>query len=219
MTIGLLLEEIRLWIEQVILTFGYVGIGLAMFVENLFPPIPSEVVLLFSGSLASQGSLSVVGILIASTLGSLGGALVIYAVGVWSDERLIRRFVARYGQYLLLDEQELDRALLGFDRYGPTFVLTARIVPVIRSLISLPAGMSRMDMRRFLLFTTLGTSVWNAFLCGLGFVLGNNWGRMLSFFDHYEHFVLGLSVALAVAFIIWKVRQRRLRAARSAASL
>jgi membrane protein DedA with SNARE-associated domain len=97
-------------------------------------------------------------------------------------------------------------------------VLTARIVPVIRSLISLPAGMSRMDMRRFLLFTALGTSLWNAFLCGLGFVLGNNWAQMLAFFDQYEYFVLGLSAALVFAFIAWKVRQRRLRAAKSAAT-
>jgi membrane protein DedA with SNARE-associated domain len=205
MSLSYLLDTIRVWIEQLILSFGYIGIGLAMYIENLFPPIPSEVVLLFSGSLVAQGSLSFVGVLIASTLGSLLGALTIYFIGIWSDERIVRHFIRRYGRFLFLKEYELDTALNFFIRYGPIIVFFGRVIPIIRSLISLPAGIKRMKMQQFLLFTVLGTVAWNWVLSGLGMLLGNSWSVVLHFVDQYQDAVIWLGVLSVLLFIAWKL--------------
>ncbi len=215
MSLSYLLDNIRVWIEHLILSFGYIGIGVAMFIENMFPPIPSEVVLLFSGSLVAQGSLSIVGVLIASTVGSLLGALTIYAIGVWSDERIIRSFIRRYGRFLSLEEYELDTALDVFIRFGPPMVFFGRVIPIIRSLISLPAGIRRMKMRQFLLFTVLGTAAWNTVLSGLGVLLGSRWPVVLHFVDQYQNAVIVMGVLSIVLVIVWKFGRWRQQTAES----
>lgn len=215
MSLSQVVDRISIWVEQLILSFGYVGIALAMFIENLFPPIPSEVVLLFAGSLVAKGSLSLPGVVIASTIGSLIGALMIYAIGAWSDERIVRRLIRRYGRFILLEEHELDTVLTVFIRYGPIMVLVGRVMPLIRSLISLPAGLKRMKMQQFLLFTLLGTVSWNAVLGGLGMWLGSRWPVVLRFVDQYETAVLWVGALFILAMVVWKMLQWRQRAARS----
>lgn len=208
-----LLELIRVWLEQLIMAIGYAGILFAMFIENLFPPIPSEAILLFSGFLVKTGDLTFTGVLAVSVLGSLLGAIVIYYLGVWADEPVLRRFIRRYGRYLFLPESQLDQALQVFGRHGQKMVFFGRMIPVVRSLISVPAGLNRMPLGRFILLTLIGSTIWNTILTGAGVLLGQNWERMLAFTERYEDLVL---VVLAAIMLVWfgrplaqRWRQRR----------
>lgn len=202
-----LLDQIRVLIEQVVTHLGYPGIALVMFIENIFTPIPSEVVMPFAGFRVAAGQYSFWSILIAGTFGSVLGALVIYYIGVWADERVIRACVRRYGRFLFVSEDDLDRSLRVFDRYGDSIILFGRLVPMVRSLVSLPAGMNRMPLGRFLFFTTLGTSLWTGLLAYVGMALGENWESLLGYVKQYEQVTLITLAALATGFVIVRVWQ------------
>lgn len=205
------LERMRLWIEAAVAFLGYPGIVLVMALENIFPPIPSELVMPFAGFLVADGQYSFVGVVVAGTLGSVLGALVLYYFGRWSDERLVRRFVRRYGRFLGVSEKDLDTALGYFARYGEAIVFFGRLIPLVRSLISIPAGMQRMPLRTFLAYTVLGTTLWCAALGYAGLLLGENWAAVLGFIKQYQRVVLGaLAVALAL-FVYSRVRAVRRR--------
>jgi len=208
-----ILDKLSILIEDIIAALGYPGITLVMFLENIFPPIPSEIVMPFAGFLvADNGEMTFPGIVIAGALGSVLGALVIYYVGVWADDLVIRRFIRRYGRYFTVSEQDLDRALSFFDRYGEAIVFFGRLIPIIRSLISLPAGMKRMPLRRFLLFTALGTAIWTALLSAAGVILKENWEDILTFIDTYQMVtlvVVGAAVLVLVIRRYWSVWTQR----------
>jgi membrane protein DedA with SNARE-associated domain len=204
-----ILDQIRIWIEQIISAMGYPGITFVMLVENLFPPIPSEVVMPFAGFLVVDGRFSLPGIILAGTLGSVLGALVIYYIGLWSNERVVRRFIRRWGKYFLLSEDDLDRALNVFDRYGEIIIFVGRLIPIIRSLISLPAGMQRMSMPKFLLFTTMGTAIWSGILGYAGVLLGENWEEILDIVDRYEKATAAVLIVLVVVFVGYRLRDMR----------
>lgn len=197
-----LLDQIRMLLEHLILSFGYVGIALAIFVENIFPPIPSEAILLFAGFLAGEGQLSVPWVIVSATLGSLLGTGVIYYIGVWGDERVLRRLLRRYGHPLVFNEAQLDQSLRIFRKYGPIMVFVGRMIPMVRSLISLPAGLDRMPLGRFWLLTSLGTLIWNSILTIAGVMLGQNWEQMLVFTERYEKGVLLLLVLGAILLVL-----------------
>lgn len=207
------LEGVRQIVEQVVSTLGYPGIALIMFAENFFPPLPSETMMLFSGFLVGEGKLSLHGVLIAGTAGMLLGALLVYYLGRWLDDRVIRAFVNHYGRFLTISERELDRALAAFSRYGGLLVVFGRFIPIIRALIALPAGMSRMPLRRFILFITLGSVLYNSVQVLIGAFLGENWTQMLTFVEQYEDLVIVGAAALIVALVVfWYARSRtRLR--------
>ena len=213
MSMAEILDKLSILIEDIIAALGYPGITLVMFLENIFPPIPSEIVMPFAGFLvADNGEMTFPGIVIAGTLGSVLGALVIYHVGVWADDLVIRRFIRRYGRYFTVSEQDLDRALSFFDRYGEAIVFFGRLIPIIRSLISLPAGMKRMPLRRFLLFTALGTAIWTALLSAAGVILKENWEDILTFIDTYQMVtlvVVGAAVLVLVIRRYWSVWTQR----------
>jgi membrane protein DedA with SNARE-associated domain len=204
-----ILDQIRIWIEQIISAMGYPGITFVMLVENLFPPIPSEVVMPFAGFLVVDGRFSLPGIILAGTLGSVLGALVIYYIGLWSNERVVRRFIRRWGKYFLLSEDDLDRALNVVDRYGEIIIFVGRLIPIIRSLISLPAGMQRMSMPKFLLFTTMGTAIWSGILGYAGVLLGENWEEILDIVDRYEKATAVVLIVLVVVFVGYRLRDMR----------
>lgn len=204
-----LMEQVRLLIEEIILLLGYPGIALVMLLENLFPPIPSELVMPFAGFLAADGKLNLVAAIVAGTLGAVTGAVCLYYIGRWADEPLIRRFLRRYGRYLLMPESDLDRALDFFNRYGPPIVFFGRLIPIVRSLISIPAGMHRMPLGSFLLFTALGSTIWTTFLAVAGLFLGANWQRILDFTKQYERLTLVVLAIAAVIFVVVQVRRLR----------
>ncbi len=174
-----LVEQLRVWVEQVIFLFGYPGITLLMLLENVIPPIPSEVVLPFAGFLVVSGKFNYWGVVVSATLGSVLGALVLYGLGRTVDERRLRGLVRRYGWLLQLTEADLDRSLVAFDRYGGALVLFGRVLPLIRSLVSIPAGLYRMKLGPFLFLTALGSAVWSGLLAYAGVLLGARWSEIL----------------------------------------
>lgn len=196
-----IMETVRAWIEQIIAALGYPGIALVMLVENLFPPIPSELVMPFAGFMVGRGAYSLPWVVLAGTLGSVLGALALYYVGMFAGEPLLRPFLRRYGRYFLLREADLDRSMAAFERHGDMIVLGGRVIPLVRSLISLPAGMNRMPIGRFLLFTTIGSAIWTAILTLAGMILGANWQLVLGAVDRYQKLVLFALAALALAFV------------------
>jgi membrane protein DedA with SNARE-associated domain len=209
-----LLESLRHLIEQLIQLLGYPGIFLIMLAENLFPPIPSEFVMPFAGFLAARGQLSLFWAIVAGTLGSVVGAIILYYVGLWAGEPVVRVFIRRYGRYWLLSEADLDRTIAFFEKRGEAVVLFARVIPIFRSVISLPAGTSRMPMGKFLLFTTIGAAIWTTVLAGAGVVLGENWDVILGLVRQYERLII-VAVVLAVAIFVTR-RLMALRAGRAA---
>ncbi len=180
------LEQLQIWIEQIIRTTNYIGIALLMLAENLFPPIPSEIVMPFAGFLVNDGMLSLWGVLLAGTIGAVAGAGVIYYVGSRTTEAGVSDWVARHGKWLLLQSEDIERVMRTFRQRGSWIVFIGRFIPGIRSLISLPAGVERMALTPFLLYTTLGTLAWNGLLVGGGMILGENWQRILDWIDRYE---------------------------------
>ncbi len=205
-----LLEQVGGWIESLIAAIGYPGIVLAMALENIFPPIPSEAVLPFAGALSAKGEMNFWGAVAAGTVGSLIGAVALYAIGYFAREAGVRRIVEAYGKYALVSEKDLDRAAAWFERYGEAIIFFGRLIPIIRSIISVPAGYTRMNMARFLIYTTLGTTLWNLILTYIGRALGENWADISELMAPYENgalVVMGLAVA---AFVGWRaVRWRR----------
>jgi membrane protein DedA with SNARE-associated domain len=200
------LEQMRIWVEQVILTLGYFGIALVMFIENIFPPIPSEVVMPFAGSLVAKGELTFSGVLISGTIGAVVGATAIYYLGVWLEASKIRTWFGKYGRFLLMSEADFDQAMATFDKNGKKMVLAGRVIPTIRSLISLPAGLEEMRVPTFLLYTSLGTVVWNIILAYGGFLLGQNWEAILAWVRRYETAIwVGLAI-LTVYFVYRRLR-------------
>ena len=164
------------WIQNLMDSLGYVGIVLLMFLENIFPPLPSELVMLAAGFAAARGDLHMVGVVLAGTLGSVLGAPPLYWLGIAVGEERLTRWADRWGRWLTVSGDEVRRADAWFDRFGHRIVLFARVVPGVRSLISIPAGISGMPLPKFLLYTALGTAVWSGVMAGLGHALG----------DHYE---------------------------------
>jgi membrane protein DedA with SNARE-associated domain len=201
--VGSILEAIGGWVQGIIEALGYPGILLVMALENVFPPIPSELVMPLAGFMASGGTFNVIGVVIAGMLGSMVGALALYYIGVWADESVIRRFIRRWGRLLLLSENDLDLALQYFERHGQAVIFFGRLIPIIRSLISIPAGMSRMSMPRFLFFSALGTTLWSAALTYAGWVLGENYDQVSAFVSRYQNIVIAL-VVIAIAFFVYR---------------
>ncbi len=197
-----IMAQVQTWIEAIIQSIGYGGITLVMFAENLFPPIPSELVMPFAGFIVAKGEMNVVAVLIAGTLGAVLGALALYYIGMWADEVIVRRFVRRYGRFFMISEHDLDRTLAFFNNHGQKMVFFGRLIPIVRSLISVPAGMNRMPLGRFLAWTMLGSLIWNIFLTYAGIVLGANWENVLGIVDRYEKIVAGL-IIIGVLYFVW----------------
>jgi membrane protein DedA with SNARE-associated domain len=208
-----MLSEIAAWvaktIESIILALGYPGIALVMLVENLFPPIPSELVMPFAGFLAAQGRMDLLTVILSGSVGSILGALILYYFGWWADEAIIRTFIRRWGRYIGVSEGELDRALAFFARYGDAVVFFGRLIPIIRSLISIPAGMRHMPLGRFLFFTTIGTVIWNVALTLAGLWLGARWEEVLSFLKVYQNLTLAVCVIAVIGFIVLRITRAR----------
>lgn len=198
------------WIQGIMEDFGYIGVFFLIMLENLFPPIPSEVILTFGGFMTTFTDLSVTGVIIASTLGSVAGGIILYGIGLLLDVERLVKIVDKYGRILRLTRNDVYKADSWFDHYGFWTVFFGRFVPVIRSLISIPAGMSNMKFWLFLLLTTLGTLIWNTVLVHIGAALGDNWTKIVEVMDVYSNIayvVIGVSFLL---FVIWYVRKKQL---------
>lgn len=196
------------WVTNVIETLGYPGLTILVALENLFPPIPSEVILPLAGFLTGQGRFSFVLVLISSTLGSLIGALILYAIGVGLGRGGIRRLFERYGHLALLTPEDLTRAEEWFDRWGPIAIFTGRLVPVVRSLVSIPAGYRRMPLVQFIPLTVFGSLLWNGALVSLGWAFGENWHVIEDYVGWLQYVVIALVAFLLLRFVWARLRRR-----------
>lgn len=199
------------WITNMMEQFGYWGILLLIALENVFPPIPSEVILTFGGFMTTYTNLTVVGVIAVATIGSIIGALILYGVGYLVNVDRLEQWVGKYGKYLRLKKEDIRRADAWFDRYGYWTVLFCRMIPLIRSLISIPAGMSKMKFGLFMLFTTIGTLIWNTILVSVGAAVGGNWEKIVEFMDVYSHIAYALIAVIGIAAVIWFLRIWRKR--------
>lgn len=211
---------VRDLITQLYETVGYVGLAFWVALESVIVPIPSEIVLPFAGFLVGAGTAlepitgapwSFVLTVVAGTAGALIGAWIAYAIGYFGGRPLI----VRWGRYLLFDEDDLHRTEAFFARYGAAASLIGRVIPIIRSLVSFAAGVGKMPILPFTVYTVIGSAVWVTFLVGMGVVLGASWEEILPWLKRYEYVILGLLAAAVIAFVAWKIRGRR-RGSRSA---
>jgi membrane protein DedA with SNARE-associated domain len=184
------------WITSVISAYGYAGIVLLMLGENIFPPIPSELIMPLAGFVAAKGELNPVLVVLAGTLGSVLGALPWYYAGRWVGEERMCALAARHGRWLTLDEQDLGKAIRWFERHGRMAVLFGRLVPTVRTLISLPAGMARMPLTPFLLYSSVGSLAWTAALAAAGYVLESNYHLVGDYLDRASKILIGLIVLI-----------------------
>lgn len=199
---GDLLGDLGTWAVDVIDRLGYAGLAFLVALENVFPPIPSEIILPLAGFLTGEGRMNYFVALLAATAGSVAGALILYWAGYAFGETRVRAIVDRRGKWLRLDQADVDRADAWFDRHGAIAVMSCRVVPIVRSLISIPAGLRRMPLGRFVLYTAIGSAVWNAVLIGAGWVLGDNWEAVEGYVGYLQYVVLA-AAAVALAWWVW----------------
>lgn len=198
-----ILRTLIQWTLRIIETGSYPGLVFVTVLENVFPPIPSEAILPFAGFLSVTGKFNIWLVILSGTLGSLLGALVLYAFGYYGGEKIVRVFINKYGKYMLLQEEDLDGAIAFFKKNGRPAVLTARVIPIFRSIVSIPAGLAKMPLPEFIFFTILGTGFWCTILAFLGRILGENWTLVSVWLGRYEKIILAL-VVVVLGYIVYK---------------
>ena len=194
------------WIQNLMDSMGYFGILFLMIVENVFPPIPSELIMPSAGFAAARGDMNLVVVVLMGTLGSVLGTLPLYYLGRAFGEKRLMEWADRHGKWLTLSGKDIKQADDWFDRHGTKAVLFGRMVPGIRSLLSLPAGMSEMPMVKFLIYSAIGSALWSGALATAGYLLGENYDQVEQYIGPASKIILGLVV---VAAVVWFIRRRR----------
>ena len=185
-------------------TLGYTGILLTMAIESACIPLPSEIIMPFSGYLVTTGQFTMLGVTLAGAIGNVIGSIAAYYVGVWGG----RPFVERYGPYFLMSHRDLDIADRWFAKYGEAAVFFSRMLPVIRTFISLPAGIAKMHFPRFVLFTFIGSIPWCYALAYVGVKMGQQWDQLREYFHEFD-VVIGIGLALLIGYFLWSHWPRR----------
>lgn len=196
------------WITNTMNSLGYVGIGLLMFLENLFPPIPSELIMPLAGFTIAQGKMTFAPAIAAGVIGTMLGALPWYYIGKAVGEKRLRQWADRYGKWLSIGSSDIDKAKHWFDRHGTKTILFCRLVPGVRTFISIPAGFSEMPLLPFLLYSTIGTFAWVTLLTVAGYYFGANYHLIEEYIGPLSKIVLA---ALVAWFILWLVRKQMRR--------
>jgi membrane protein DedA with SNARE-associated domain len=198
---GDFLNQITVFLEQIVYSIGYPGIWLVMFLENIFTPIPTEPFLPLAGFLAAEGDMTFIGVWLAATTGATVGSFVIYMVGRAGGEPVVRGIIDRFGRLVGITQAELDRGLAFFNKWGAVAVFFGRFIPVVRPAVSLISGISRLNPATFLIFTALSSSLANLFWISVGYFLGENWSQILATADASPVLVIGvIGAILVVAF-------------------
>ncbi|ENW82953.1 hypothetical protein F909_01230 [Acinetobacter sp. ANC 3929] len=190
------LEE---WVLSIMEKLGYLGIAFLMFLDNVFPPIPSEIIMPSAGYTASKGELTLIGVIIAGSAGSILAAMLLYWVGRKVPQQRLFNFIARYGKYLRIQVADLEKALMWFNKHGHRIVFFGRMIPAVRSLISIPAGMSKMPFAKFMFYSIAGTVIWTSFLAYIGFHFSENQALMNAIMQRISYLIL----AIVILYIAW----------------
>lgn len=193
--------------------YGYLGIAFLIAIENIFPPIPSEIILTFGGFITLSTNLTIFGVIISSTIGSVIGATCLYLIGrLLTKERLYKVVEGRIGKLLRFKKEDIDKSEDWFLKKGNITVLLCRCIPIVRSLISIPAGMTKMKTSLFIIYTTIGTAIWNTILTYLGSIAGNAWGAVVEYINMFSKSILVLIILSSIITIIvfYKKRQKEI---------
>jgi len=194
-----MLHEMAQWVTDQIFDMGYLGIFLLMLIESSFIPFPSEIVLIPAGYLASKGDMNITMIMFSSLIGSIMGALINYFGALYVG----RKFLLKYGKYILVSEETLNKMESFFKKHGAISTFSGRLIPGIRQLISIPAGLSKMDLKIFILYTSLGAIIWSAILVVLGYMIGENQTLINEYLPQIITVTL-VSVAIIIGIYIYK---------------
>ena len=189
------------WIVSLVESTGYLGVAFLMFAENVFPPIPSELIMPLAGFSAARGEMNIVAVVLSGTAGSLAGLSLWYYAGRRLGIARLKALSARHGRWLTLSPGDVDRANDWFHRHGPAAVFFGRLVPAVRTLISVPAGVSGMGLAPFLAWSAAGTLIWSSLLAGAGYLLEGQYERVAAYLDPVSNVVAGL----LVAYYLWRV--------------
>lgn len=197
------------WIITIMNRFGYLGVAGLIGLENIFPPIPSEVILTFGGFMTTCTNLTFTGVVVSSTIGSLIGAILLYGIGwILSYDKLCRILSGKTGKILHLYPEDIDKAVSWFDKRGNYTVFFCRFIPIVRSLISIPAGCAKMKMLPFLLLTTAGSFIWNTVLVYLGALAGKSWSKIAGYMDTYSTIVLIILIIAVLSALYFFIKSR-----------
>jgi len=200
-----MIELLAHWIIQVIDATGYMGIFILMTLESALIPIPSEVTMPFSGFLVSKGSFDFWLVAAVGATGNLVGSLLAYYLGYFGEDT-VRHIIRKYGKFILISEKEYDHAERWFRKYGEAIVFTSRLLPVIRTFISLPAGIARMNIKKFVIYSLVGSFLWSLFLTYIGVILGKNWNSLGQYFHKFDIAISIVGFAMVAFYIYHKYK-------------
>ncbi len=192
-------------IISVISTSGYLGIFLLMTAESALIPIPSEVTMTFAGYLATTGKFNLLLVIFTGAIANLVGSWLAYWLGLWGEKHVIIGLIKKYGKYLLISENEFEKSEKWFRKYGEKITFFSRVLPVVRTFISLPAGIAKMSFKKFTLYTFVGSLIWSTFLAYIGYILGKNWNSLHPYYQKFEYIIVGAAILLVGYYIYHKV--------------
>ncbi|MCH7336601.1 DedA family protein [Acinetobacter sp. NIPH 2699] len=193
------------WILSIMEKLGYLGIAFLMFLDNVFPPIPSEIIMPSAGYTASKGDLRLIGVIIAGSIGSLLAAMLLYWIGRKIPQQHLFHIIERYGKYLRINTTDLEKSLTWFEKYGHRVVFFGRMIPAVRSLISIPAGISKMPFNKFMTYSAAGTVIWTSFLACLGYYFSENQALMSMIIQRVGYIIL----TIVLLYIFWRFAKKR----------
>ena len=203
-----MIQSIIDWLVNAISTIGYPGVFISVFLESFFAPIPSEIILPFSGFVASTGKMDLVFVMVIATVAAYLGSLPFYFIGKWGEKPVIN-FINKYGKYLFIQQKDVDKVFGAFDKYGKGVVFFGRLIPMIRTLISFPAGVAKMQFARFSMYTLFGSLTWNILLTYAGYQLGDHWSVVSKWIEKYQNVILVLIIIAVLLYIIRRIKSRR----------
>jgi membrane protein DedA with SNARE-associated domain len=203
--IDLILAFLSRFVEYLIDTFGYWGVFGGMVVESANIPLPSEVIMPLGGLAAAQGTLNIWLVILAGTMGNVTGSLISYAIGYYGG----RPFIDRYGKYIFFTHEDMDKAEKWFGKYGHEAVFISRVLPVVRTFISLPAGIARMSLTKFIIYTFIGSFIWCTIWAYIGFILGKNWETLHHQLRWLDYLVAAAILALIIYWVAKKIKEKR----------
>lgn len=203
-----IIEQIVFWVMGIIGDLGYPGIFLLMAAESALIPIPSEIIMPFSGFLVTEGRFNFWTVVVIGAAGNLAGSWAAYALGYWGHQGLVKKMVRKYGKWILLTEEEFDKAVDLFSKYGQWIAAVSRVLPAVRTVISLPAGIARLSFWKFSALTFFGSLIWSAFLAYLGVLLGQNWQIIRPYFRKFDIVIVAIFIILAGLYIYHKLHKK-----------
>lgn len=201
------------WLVQAIDTVGYLGVFIAVFLESFLAVIPSQIILPFSGFVASQGSLNIVLVILTVAVGAYLGSLPFYLIGLWGED-FVEKFLKKYGKYIFISTDDLEKGYKAFEKYGKGIVFFGRFIPLIRTVISFPAGAARMKFPIFSIYTLTGSLIFATASCLAGYFMGENWPIVADYIGQYENFVLAL-LSIALLIYIWRGMRQVIKKSKS----